>query len=449
MNLPVQVTEKVREQYEALPYPPRDPLLEHNLLQVRPFCSLDQISFYGFEGRLPENLRVLIAGGGTGDATIYLAEQVKQYGGSVVNIDISETSTNIAKERAKIRKLDNIEWIGDSLLNLPNLNIGKFDYIDCVGVLHHLAEPQEGLNALNSVLSDGGVMGIMLYAKYGRAAIYQMQELLRKLLPTDMSIPEKIANAKVIIEKMPQNSWFKMDESKHDDHIRYGDSGLYDLLLHSNDKPFSVQDVYEFAEKSNLEFLGFVREYGQAKTLYDPKYTISDKRILDLMLALPKHKQHEVMELFYSRSIKTHQFYLAKTKRKIPDLSDLSYIPYFSSSFDNANANTLIAKEVATAGDEFRLTSNGRTIGHKKNAATSVVIEAIDNKRTLDEIAAYTNVKTEGKFSRSEILAEINKIWTIFQVFDWMFLRHKDSKPTIIPSTLQYNALKRINGISG
>ena len=82
---------------------------------------------------------------------------------------------DIAKQRASIRGLNNITWMHTSLLDLPSLDIGKFDYINCSGVLHHLESPQEGLAALNSVLKQDGAILIMVYAKYGRTAIYQIQ----------------------------------------------------------------------------------------------------------------------------------------------------------------------------------------------------------------------------------------------------------------------------------
>ena len=50
----------------------------------------------------------------------------------------------IAKERAKIRQLDNIVWINDWIENIPQLGLGKFDFIECGGALHHLKDPLAG-----------------------------------------------------------------------------------------------------------------------------------------------------------------------------------------------------------------------------------------------------------------------------------------------------------------
>jgi 2-polyprenyl-3-methyl-5-hydroxy-6-metoxy-1,4-benzoquinol methylase len=57
-----------------------------------------------------------------------------------------------------------------SLLDLPSLGLGPFDYIDCCGVLHHLEDPAAGLAALKSVLDPAGGIGLMLYGTLGASA---------------------------------------------------------------------------------------------------------------------------------------------------------------------------------------------------------------------------------------------------------------------------------------
>jgi ubiquinone/menaquinone biosynthesis C-methylase UbiE len=89
-----------------------------------------------------------VAGGGTGDSTIYLAEQLRELGGEVVYLDVSAASMAVARARADVRGLTNIRWLNDSLMNLPALGLGVFDYISCTGVLHHLESTEAGLAAL-------------------------------------------------------------------------------------------------------------------------------------------------------------------------------------------------------------------------------------------------------------------------------------------------------------
>ncbi len=64
-------------------------------------------------------------------------------------------------------------------LTCPKLGLEKFNYINCSGVLHHLADPDEGFKASKSVLADDGAIGLMLYATTGRIGVYQIQALMR------------------------------------------------------------------------------------------------------------------------------------------------------------------------------------------------------------------------------------------------------------------------------
>src|SRR5262249_51190335 len=143
--------------------------------------------------------RALVAGGGTGDSTIMLAEQFRDFPAEIVHLDISRQSMQIAKERAAMRGLSNITWIHSSLLDAPKLFSEPFDFIESVGVLHHLESPEAGLAALVSVLKEDGVMGLMLYALYGRKTIYQIQRLMRILNKNEENMQRKVDRCKTVL----------------------------------------------------------------------------------------------------------------------------------------------------------------------------------------------------------------------------------------------------------
>ena len=150
--------EDVRAQYEVLPYPPRDPRDEAIRLITGTPSHILEVNHYLFSGRLNFNrpFRALVAGGGTGDACIMLAQQLvdRRCPGEVVYLDLSTASRQICESRAKARGLRNIQFLTGSLLDLPSMPIGEFDYIDCTGVLHHLPDPAAGMRALASVLQS-------------------------------------------------------------------------------------------------------------------------------------------------------------------------------------------------------------------------------------------------------------------------------------------------------
>ncbi|MEE8293023.1 MAG: class I SAM-dependent methyltransferase, partial [Kiloniellales bacterium] len=67
----------VLAQYEAYPYPARDPDDEAKRLISGSPSSLAEVNHYLFEGRrdFTQGFRALVAGGGTGDAAIMVAQQ--------------------------------------------------------------------------------------------------------------------------------------------------------------------------------------------------------------------------------------------------------------------------------------------------------------------------------------------------------------------------------------
>src|ERR1700759_3954377 len=129
---------RLAAQYEAYPYPRRDPRDEAKRLTVGSPGHLREIDYWVFGARRPASrpLSALIAGGGTGDATIMLAQQIAREGrpGTVTWLDRSAAALKIAQARAAARGLDDIVWEQGSLLDLPESGLGPFGYARCLGV---------------------------------------------------------------------------------------------------------------------------------------------------------------------------------------------------------------------------------------------------------------------------------------------------------------------------
>jgi SAM-dependent methyltransferase len=96
----------VKAQYEQLPYPPCNPEDDQHRLMRTWLDSLPMINHYCFAGRqtFQQGFRALVAGGGTGDTTIYLAEQLRNTDAQIVHLDLSAASIAIAQRRAAIRR---------------------------------------------------------------------------------------------------------------------------------------------------------------------------------------------------------------------------------------------------------------------------------------------------------------------------------------------------------
>jgi ubiquinone/menaquinone biosynthesis C-methylase UbiE len=64
---------------------------------------------------------VLVAGGGTGSALLYLAEQLRHTDAQLVYLDFSWKSLDIARQRAQLRGLRNIRWVHNSIENIESI----------------------------------------------------------------------------------------------------------------------------------------------------------------------------------------------------------------------------------------------------------------------------------------------------------------------------------------
>lgn len=258
------VTPIVRQQYEAYPYPARNPADEKSRLITGSPSAVLQIQHFIYGGRLPEGkLRFLAAGGGSGDGAIMMAQQAVDLGldAEIVHLDLSTATQDIARKRAEIRGLTNMTFAQDTLLNAAQY--GPFDYIDCCGVLHHLTSPAEGLKALKAALKPDGGMGIMVYAPLGRTGVYPLQAALRRLTDGIEDPTAKVKLAKKLLAELPETNWLKRNPLIRDHQV--SDAGIYDLLLHSTDRAYGVTELVKLIHSGELEIISFIE-----KLRYDP-----------------------------------------------------------------------------------------------------------------------------------------------------------------------------------
>ena len=121
------------------------------------------------------DLDVLVAGCGTSQAARHA---LREPASRVTGIDVSESSLQHTRELQQKYEIDNLELQQLKLEEVETLG-RRFDRIVCTGVLHHLPDPDAGLRALRAALKPDGAMQLMVYATYGRAGIYMMQEYCR------------------------------------------------------------------------------------------------------------------------------------------------------------------------------------------------------------------------------------------------------------------------------
>lgn len=225
---------------------------------------------------------ILVAGCGTNQAavTAYTNPRAR-----VVAVDVSEQSLGHHQFLKDKYALKNLE-----LHRLPIEEIATlqqdFDLIISTGVLHHLASPEAGIQALAPCLRPDGVMALMLYAKYGRIGVDMMQSVFR-----DMGLGQNDASVLLVRETLaalapdhPVRSYMAIAPD-----LGY-DAGLVDTFLHGRERNYTIGECQDLVASCGLVFQDLL-----FKAPYHPPVG-STSAFHTAVAALPKERQWAVME---------------------------------------------------------------------------------------------------------------------------------------------------------
>jgi SAM-dependent methyltransferase len=233
-----------------------------------------------------EDLKILVAGCGTSQAARHA---LRQPSSQVVGIDISETSVRHTEALKRQYHLANLE-----VFQLPIERAGdlgrRFDKIVCTGVLHHLPDPDQGLRALREVLEPDGALHLMVYAAYGRAGVYMLQEYCRRLGigHTDKEIQELA----ITLTALPHSHPLARLLAESPDFQRK--DALADALLNPQDRAYTVPQLFDFAERCGLTFGRWVRQAPYLAHCGSLARTPHAARLAQL----PPREQYAAVELF-------------------------------------------------------------------------------------------------------------------------------------------------------
>ena len=262
-NINNDVSKKVKDQYEANPYPRWTNLG----LSIYPRNTKDVIKDINLNINLEkfnfsDNTEIMIAGCGTGQHAITTASKYKN--ANIYALDLSFNSLSYAKRKAEELGFKNITFIQGDLLDLKKLN-KKFDIIESVGVLHHMADPFIGWKSLTNCLKDDSLLLIGLYSEKARENISKIRKKIR-----DLNIKTTKANIINFRKNILEDNSIEWDSIKYSPDF-YSTSGLRDLLFHVQEHTFTIPKIIKYTGKLNLEFLGFEDTFviQKFKTLYN------------------------------------------------------------------------------------------------------------------------------------------------------------------------------------
>jgi SAM-dependent methyltransferase len=407
------VSDELRAQYEAFPYPARDPADEAKRLITGSPSHIVEIDHYVFGGRRDWSrpFRALIAGGGTGDAAIMLAQQLAdaRCPAEVLHLDLSESSQAIARARAAARGLTNLRFAQGSLLEAE----GPYDYIDCCGVLHHLEDPAAGAVALARALAPDGGLGAMVYAPLGRDGVYPLQEALR-LIAGAAPPAERLTIARAAAAQLPATHPFTRNPFVSDH--KSGDAGFYDLLLNPIDRPFTVRDVAALAEGAGLRLTAFIEP-----ARYRPESFVADAALLARLP--PDDLSRAAFAELWAGNMRRHIFYAVRADNRAtlpPRHDDPAAIPV-PVDFDPARvARGLSQGQAITA--EF----DGLKLRFAPPPLAGAIAAAIDGRRTLAEIHRALDPPHDWL----EFIAAFDALFAAMNGINRLFVRFRPDSPS-------------------
>ena len=302
--------------YDRFPYP-GDPLQDGPPPGYNWRWCVDA-AYAACSGALPptppdrQPLRLLDAGCGTGVSTDYLAHL--NPGAEILAVDISPGTLEVARER--LRRSGGHDQASVRIENRSLLELqgeGPFDYINSVGVLHHLREPEAGLRALAALLKPGALLHLFLYADGGRWEIHRTQRALTAL---GVGTGEQgLQLGRRLFRELPAHNRLRSHHEQRWALDCAADANFADMYLHPQETSYNLERLMAFVASADLQFAGFSNPQ-----VWDPARLLQGE-LLERARALPALQQWQLVEDL-DPDISHFEFFLSKGPLPRHDWSD-------------------------------------------------------------------------------------------------------------------------------
>ncbi len=240
------VSQAVRDQYEANPYPRWIKVSVNRKPDTLPIYLERMVPGATFEPP-PASGDMLIAGCGTGRHAIEMTSKIG--GMKVLAIDLSKASLAYALRKTPPELASRLSYSQADLLKIRDIN-RSFDIISVAGVLHHMQDPMAGWRNLDALLKPNGFMHVGLYSESARQKIVEARQFIaaKGYKPT----ADGIRDARQAIIDNPDLNLV----------TRWGDfysmSDCRDLLFHVQEHRFTIPKIKTAIDELGLRFLGFI-----------------------------------------------------------------------------------------------------------------------------------------------------------------------------------------------
>jgi len=232
--MPTPIGARVQSFYNKTPFPDFD-------LKRFPTREALQAASYPFsralDASIPLDAAIIDVGAGTGQLAALLALSRKDVWG----IDFSDSSLAKAKALKQQLALDPLTFRKVDLLNEEEIRaIGKtFDYVLCLGVLHHTADPRKAFHNMCCLVRPGGYIAVGLYNTYGRFFHKMRMLLARTLFKNNTIVRDRFIRIQIgdVEDKERARGWWN------------------DQYLHPHESTHTVGEVIRWFYEENIEYI--------------------------------------------------------------------------------------------------------------------------------------------------------------------------------------------------
>jgi 2-polyprenyl-3-methyl-5-hydroxy-6-metoxy-1,4-benzoquinol methylase len=228
-----KIGEKVQNFYNKTPFP------DYELEQFNSKEDL-RIAAYDFarilDRSIPKDASIIDIGTGTGQLSAFLSLRRD----NVWGIDFSDSSLSKAEKLKEKLKLDSWHIKKVDILDSQQIeNIGqKFDYVLCLGVLHHTGDAYKGFKNIVKLLKPNGLLAIGLYNKLGRIPLKIRILLAKTVFKNNNKVKDSFIRMQIgdVKDKERARGWWN------------------DQYLHPHETSHTIGEVLRWFKKNNIEY---------------------------------------------------------------------------------------------------------------------------------------------------------------------------------------------------
>jgi 2-polyprenyl-3-methyl-5-hydroxy-6-metoxy-1,4-benzoquinol methylase len=228
-----QIGNKVQQFYNKTPFPD----YELNKFNSKEDLRLAAYPFAQILDRsIPKEASIIDVGTGTGQLSAFLSLRRK----NVWGIDFSDSS--LAKATALKRKLNLDSWHlkkVDILDDKQIEDIGmKFDYVLCMGVLHHTGNAYLAFKNILKLVKPNGYVAVGLYNRFGRIPLKFRIILAKTIFRNNNYIKD----------------WFIRMQISDINDIERARGWWNDQYLHPHETTHTIGEVLRWFKKNNVQY---------------------------------------------------------------------------------------------------------------------------------------------------------------------------------------------------